>query len=144
MDWHLKTTEKELLNAFTSFLSQKYHLFSQKQLYIWGASVRGTLLGMLMEDRGWKDFSYLDNDKRKCGEHIHGHLILSPDYLKNHTGIYVLVPIEYGESLREQLENMGLQENKSFSILQSGINETFAEEFYRVYDNKYLILGETF
>ena len=62
MDWHLKTTEKELLNAFTSFLSQKYHLFSQKQLYIWGASVRGTLLGMLMEDRGWKDFSYLDND----------------------------------------------------------------------------------
>lgn len=144
MEWHLKSAEKELINAFTSFLSEKQHLFNQKQLYVWGASVRGTLLGIMLEDSGWNNFSYLDNDDRKWGEQIHGHSILSPDQLKEHTGIYVIVPIEYGESLREQLVNMGLQEHHSFSILQSGINETFVEEFYRAYDNKYLILGETF
>ena len=144
MEWHLKTAEKELINAFSSFLSKNHNLFEHRKLYIWGASVRGTLLGMLLEDNHWQNFLYLDNDSRKWGKQIHGHMILPPEQMAGKANAYVLVPIEYGESLRLQLEGMGLEEGHSFSIMQSGINEGFAEEFYRNYENKRLVFGETF
>ncbi len=144
MEWHLKTSEKELIDSFTKFISENRICFAGKQLHIWGASVRGTLLGMLLEKDGWNTFSYIDNDKRKWGKCIHGHIIISPEQVKDNPDIYVIVPIEYGEEIREQLEDWGLQIHKSFSILQPGINEKFAEEFFRKYENKYLVFGETF
>lgn len=58
--------------------------------------------------------------------------------------IFVIVPIEYGEEIRKQLQGWGLEEGGDFSILQPGINEQFTDEFFRKYNNKRLILGETF
>lgn len=65
MGWRLKTAEKELVASFKSFISDYGQLFVTKRLFIWGASVRGTLLGILLDKAGWNQFAYIDNDPRK-------------------------------------------------------------------------------
>lgn len=145
MGWRLKTAEKELVASFESFILEHGQLLATRKLFIWGASVRGTLFGILLEKSGRNQFAYIDNDPRKWGVQINGHLIVSPKQAQvEETGIFVVVPIEYGAEIRDQLQGWGLEEGGDFSILQPGINEKFVAEFFRKYKNKRLILGETF
>lgn len=145
MGWPLKTAEKELIKTFIDYITNNYSTLIKENILIWGASVRGTLLGILLEKYGCIQFRYVDNDERKWGENINGHVIVCPLNIKeNISDYYILVPIEYGNEIKKQLESWGLVEKKNFTILQAKINEKYVEEFFREYKNKRLILGESF
>lgn len=145
MSWPLKTAERELINAFIDYIENNSCKLKKVNVLIWGASVRGTLLGILLEKYGYAQFQYSDNDERKWGESINGHIIVNPENVRKHiSDYYILVPIEYGNEIKKQLESWGLIEEQNFTILQARINEKFAEEFFRKYKNKRLVLGESF
>lgn len=145
MGWPLKTTERELVDAFTDYIKNNSNILPKYNILIWGASVRGTVLGMLLEKHGYAQFGYIDNDERKWGENINGHVIVSPENVKRFiSDYYILIPIEYGDEIKLQLENWGLIEELNFVILKAKINENFASEFFRIYQNKRLVLGESF
>lgn len=145
MGWPLKTAERELVEAFAGYIENNSDILMKKDILIWGASVRGTILGILLQKYGYSQFQYVDNDERKWGENINGHDIVSPESIRNLVSdYYVLVPIEYGNEIKEQLQDWGLAEEENFSILRAEINEKYANEFFRKYKNKRLILGESF
>ena len=52
MEWPLKTAQKEILKAFDQFVIENKSFLENKKLLVWGASVRGTLLGMILEKKG--------------------------------------------------------------------------------------------
>lgn len=144
MEWPLRTAERELVDACTYYIENN-NVLGEHKILIWGASVRGTVLGILLEKYGYSEFQYVDNDKRKWGENINGHIIVSPESVKKKISeFFVIVPIEYGDEIRIQLEEWGLVEEKNFKILQAKINDKYVEEFFRKYTNKRLVLGETF
>lgn len=144
MEWPLKTAEKDLVSSFENFIVENKDAFCSKRIFIWGASVRGTLFGILLEKYGIKDFFYLDNDERKWGTNIKEHEVIRPDEAKkNLKNIYIIIPLEYATEVCTQLRNWGLGE-REFATVASDVEKNYTDEFYREYNNDRLILGETF
>lgn len=145
MGWLLNTAEKVLIDAFNLFIEEIVKRNTARTIYIWGASVRGTLLGILLEQNGYLDFLYVDNDERKWGTNINGHLIISADKVKEVKGNgYIVVPVEHYAEIRLQLLSWNMVEGTDFYILKSDIYHDFCEEFFRQYNGKYLVFGESF
>lgn len=145
MSWLLNTAEKATIDAFDQFIESVVKANEGRNIYIWGASVRGTLLGILLEQNGFSDFLYVDNDERKWGTNINGHCIISAnDFLKIRNNGYVIVPVEHYTEIREQLLSWSMIENFDFYILKSELYADFFHEFFRKYNGKYLVFGETF
>ena len=131
MEWPLKTAQKEILKAFDQFVIENKSFLENKKLLVWGASVRGTLLGMILEKKGLIDFLYIDNDERKWGNHINGHSILNPNEVRNQLqNTFILIPVEYPEEICKQLYSWGLKED-SFAVIKSNIEKSYTEEFFR-------------
>lgn len=145
MGWLLNTAEKATVDAFNQFIEDVVKKNEGREIYIWGASVRGTLLGMLLEKKGYSDFLFVDNDERKWGTNINKHLIISADELLNmrHDG-YVIIPVEHYLEIRTQLLKLNMKEASDFYIIKSNLYYDFCREFFRKYNSKYLVLGETF
>lgn len=144
MEWPLKTAQKEILKAFDQFVIENKSFLENKKLLVWGASVRGTLLGMILEKKGLIDFLYIDNDERKWGNHINGHSILNPNEVRNQLqNTFILIPVEYPEEICKQLYSWGLKED-SFAVIKSNIEKSYTEEFFRQYGYDRLVIGETF
>ena len=144
MEWPLKTAEKEIIFAFEKFIQKNKQFLYKKKIFIWGASVRGTLFGILLEKYGIEKFYYIDNDERKWGTNIKGHKVVGPvDIKENLEDMYIVIPIEYAAEVCEQLHSLGLGE-ETFAIVKSNIEEEYTKEFFREYNNDRLILGETF
>ena len=144
MVWPLKTGQIEILKAFDQFVIENKSFLENKKLLVWGASVRGTLLGMILEKKGLIDFLYIDNDERKWGNHINGHSILNPNEVRNQLqNTFILIPVEYPEEICKQLYSWGLKED-SFAVIKSNIEKSYTEEFFRQYGYDRLVIGETF
>ena len=128
MEWPLKNAQKEILKAFDQFVIENKSFLENKKLLVWGASVRGTLLGMILEKKGLIDFLYIDNDERKWGNHINGHSILNPNEVRNQLqNTFILIPVEYPEEICKQLYSWGLKED-SFAVIKSNIEKSYTEE----------------
>ncbi len=141
----MNTAEKALIDAFNQFIESVVKKNDQKMLYIWGASVRGTLLGILLEQKGCSKFLYVDNDERKWGSNINGHLILpSNDMRELRNDEYIVIPIEHYAEIRSQLLSWDMEEEIDFYILKSNLYNEFCADFFRWYNGKYLVMGETF
>lgn len=144
MEWPLKTAEKEIIFAFEKFIQKNKQFLYKKKIFIWGASVRGTLFGILLEKYGIEKFYYIDNDERKWGTNIKGHKVVGlVDIKENLEDMYIVIPIENAAEVCEQLHSLGLG-GETFAIVKSNIEEEYTKEFFREYNNDRLILGETF
>ena len=110
-DWPLKSAHKETVASFEQQLRDTQQaLWGRKKLFVWGAGVRGTLLGLLLEKNNHNSFSYIDGDSRKWGMNICGHMIQSPEELwkTSPEDLYVLIPLEYSEDVQKILEKHGM------------------------------------
>ena len=126
MGWLLNTAEKATVDAFNRFIEEVVKKNEGRYIYIWGASVRGTLLGILLEKNGYSDFLYVDNDERKWGTNINGHLIISADDLQDMRNEgYVIVPVEHYSEIRMQLLKLNMKEAADFYIIESNLYYDF-------------------
>lgn len=142
MDWPLKTAEKELLDTFLEFIKEKKSFLKKKELFIFGASVRGTLLALLLEQEGISNFSFIDNDKRKWGQNIHGYVIHSPTkIIESSEDFFILIPIEHSEAIVKQLKQYNLLEEERFFCLKTPIYNHLIEIFFQNNIRKKLIMG---
>lgn len=142
-DWPLKSVHQETVRCFERQLSELKSNLGCKAIYIWGAGVRGTLLGMLLERRGYSRFSYIDGDARKWGMNICNHMI---DSVKQLDGLdkkdfIILVPLEYPQSVKDVLEQRGMIEQENFYIITSTEKKSFINEFFKNYNKKILLIG---
>lgn len=145
MGWMITTAEKAIIEAFINFIENVIKKNGEKRIYIWGASVRGTLLGILLEQNNYLDFVYVDSDESKWDSNINGHIIMSPDNLKelNSNG-YIVVPVEHYMEIRRQLLSWNMKEEEDFYILKTDLYSAYCTEFFRKYNRRYLVFGETF
>ena len=143
-DWPLKNAHKETVASFEQQLRDTQQaLWGRKKLFVWGAGVRGTLLGLLLEKNNHNSFSYIDGDSRKWGMNICGHMIQSPEELwkTSPEDLYVLIPLEYSEDVQKILEKHGMVEQRHFSVIRSTEKQNFQDTFFSQYDKKILLIG---
>lgn len=110
MSWTLKITDKETFDDFNQLIEDNSFILRNKRIFIWGASVCGTLMGILLERRGLNDFIYIDNDERKWGQNINGYQIIGPNYkLLRANDSVVIISIKHNKELCDELKNKGIK-----------------------------------
>lgn len=138
MDYTINIAEEGLIKGYEEFIRNKISLLHSKEIFIWGASVRGTVLGIMLDANGINDFSYVDNDYTKWGQNIGGHLIFPPKEIMSRD-IFVLVAVQYGTEIVQELINMNV---KNYIWLETNTAKEFVDELDRKDRNKNLIFGE--
>lgn len=142
-EWPIKSANKETINSLEEQIDANKQLWQGKKLYIWGAGVRGTLTGLLLEQHGFENFLYIDGDSRKWGKNICGHSICSSvEFLTTCTqNDFILIPLEYSEEVKSTLLAYEFVEKENFLILKTNESKTFVNHFLVKHNSKFLMIG---
>lgn len=142
--WLVETAQKEMLDYCECFINLHREQIQNNRVYIFGAGVRGTIFARLLEEKGYTQFSFLDNGEEKWGMTVGGHEVLSPaKALDNIDNVYIVISIEYARQIVGQFTRDGLVSEKQFDILQPPICDNYVDEFRRDMKNEWLFLGGT-
>ena len=74
--------DKGELILLQDFVEMNREVLEDKRLLIFGAGVRGSIFGMLLQNEGIPEFDYCDNNEIKWGGTIGTHIIISPKELQ--------------------------------------------------------------
>ena len=143
--WSVSAINRDDLTAFEKWYSVYENEYSDKEICIWGAGIRGTEFGVFLK---WHDndrFVYVDNNEEKWEGHIDGALIMSPQEgmqkVKSGEAI-ILISTENYQGIKNQLEDYGLEFNKDFFIAHNFEYENYVKEFNREANCKYMVMGD--
>lgn len=141
-NWVEKSAEEELLQAFRRAID---YFPQDKRIAIWGASVRGTILGCMLEKNGIFDFDYIDNDISKRGQYILNHKILGIEDIEawKRDCHFIVIPIEYGLDIVYQLKQMGYTEFADFIFIKPDTEKNFVAELTKKKDADTLLFGDS-
>lgn len=140
MGWTLKTIDKRVGKVFEEFVAQQLDNLQSHDIYIWGASVRGALLGICLEKKGITNFCYIDNDKDKWGKFLSDYSIYKPDYemLKSNSAL-VLIPVEHSQDICNQLQNNDIS---NYLTITSNEEQLLYDEYKRKCNDYLLFFGD--
>jgi hypothetical protein len=114
-----------------------------RRLVIFGAGIRGCTLLLILEEYGFTNIVFCDNNPEKQKGRINKYPILSfQEALGFGGGQVFLLPIENGGAIREQMLNAGLREDKDFFYWDFQVYDEYIEEFKRPVKDHTLIVGD--
>lgn len=129
-----------------TYLSFKEQLCSivtncaEKTIGIWGAGVRGIVVGIVLEEMGILEYTYIDGDSEKQGRDINGHSIISYEEAKTKE-VYFILSMEYQDEVVKILLEEGYTEQQDFYGLISSEDERLLFELKNDVHAKRLVLG---
>lgn len=138
--WALNTIEKSTYLSFVGQLKIALDKANNRKIAIWGASVRGIIAGMILEDLGEKEFVYIDNDKTKQGRSLSGHAIMSFEQIDLEL-TYIVISMEYQDEVRKLLLDLKLKDKEDFFSLVSSDYDDLMKELKQKYNSEVLITG---
>lgn len=114
-----------------------------KAVYIWGAGVLGRELQIILEHFSCLK-AFIDNDINKQKNGCEGKSVISFDeYLKQGNGIVVIAVSEKNmETIKEQLEQQNMVENKDFFVAEFFMNYILPVLSFYLYDNLFIPLTQ--
>lgn len=142
-DYMLNKGELVLLR---DFVEKNRKALEDKRLLIFGAGVRGSIFGLLLQNEGIKEFDYCDNNEIKWGGTIGSHIIISVKELQERIEEYiVLISVESRELagiMETQLCEMGFEMDKNLFSLPSEIYDKYLNEFFKPMKDHVLVIGD--
>ena len=143
--WPVVTSDELTLNIFRKSIDEAEATakIRDKDIYIFGASVRGTLLGMVLNEYGIERFSYVDNAAEKWNDNINDHMICSPSILEDIEGKYIFIPIENADSVEKQIQKYGYKRNISYVRIYVPQYERYMQEISGKNRIDRIIFGES-
>ena len=118
-------------NALSDCLEQYRNIVEQKEIVIFGAGIRGTIFSILLQQKGYTNLVFTDNNENKVGNFINEFPIISfSDVCEKRKEVFIIVSAENGEGIKRQLENNGFQEGIGFALVENHVYEEFIEEFF--------------
>lgn len=113
-----------------------------KRIAIFGAGIRGCCLLKLLENKGFRDIIFVDNNPEKQNNLIYGYDIVSFDTAKLEKFQVFLVAPEEAESICRQLNEAGLEENKDWFSFSVSAYQQYIEEYKRPLNDYLLVMGD--
>lgn len=138
--WPILCAEKSLIESIENLIDNHKDILEQKKIYIWGAGVRGTVLGLLMEQNGLMDYEYIDGDPEKQGKSMSGHFIVSSECLEKNNE-FIIISIEQSEDVVILLKNMGYSKEKDYIVLKTTESKGYMEMIRNIEDGDNVVIG---
>lgn len=141
--WPVTTILYEDYQFLDELMRRNASAFSGKSLIIFGAGIRGSIFAMILEKLGYREFTFVDNNKQKWGGCINSHRIESPEGLKpQKDGAVIIISVEDCSEIRRQLNADGWVEDKNFFAIQTNEYDDYVSAFERRGSIEYLVLGD--
>jgi len=138
--------DKGELILLQDFVEMNREVLEDKRLLIFGAGVRGSIFGMLLQNEGIPEFDYCDNNEIKWGGTIGTHIIISPKELQERVNEYVVLVSVESRELADVMENqlceMGFEKGKNLFSLPSEIYDKYLDEFFKPIKDHVLVMGD--
>jgi len=118
-------------------------LFDTKRIIIMGAGIRGTSISIMLDKLGYTNIAFTDNNTQKVGGCINQYPIIAyEDVVQNKEQEIIIISVEGGYSLIDQLKKDGFIENKDFFYLDNQLYDKYLQKFKILKENLILIMGD--
>ncbi|MBE6091611.1 MAG: hypothetical protein E7201_00300 [Selenomonas ruminantium] len=141
--WPVTTMCKYDYLALQKFAEKNDNVLREKQIVIFGSGIRGTSFSIQFRRLGYDGFIFTDNNQSKVGGFINDFPIVSYEEIKKRRDqTVVIISVEGGFAIIEQLKNDGFVENKNFFYIESHLYENYVQAFCDDTPCKTLIMGD--
>lgn len=141
--WPVTSENAVVYNYFLQKLESIKPILLDKKITILGAGIRGCCLLKILEDAGFHNISFVDNNTEKQGNLIGSYDIISLEAaLKDNKEQVFFVSPENGSKIQEQLRRAGLQENKDWFSFSISAYDKYKEEYKRPLNDYLLVMGD--
>lgn len=141
--WTVSTSSKEVYDYFTSMVQRMGNELRQKEIVVFGAGIRGTLLAIILERLGYSEFCFTDNNNQKWGGNINGHAIVPVEEICQKRGkVFILIALEGCQHIVEQLKDKAFVQESDFVSLDTSLYSLYMNEFHRKTNGKILLMGD--
>lgn len=141
--WPVTTIGKYDYDALHMCIAEYREKFLNKRIVIFGAGIRGTSFSLMLKNEGYDDIVFTDNNEEKVGNFINEYPIIPYKEVEKLIGqAVVVISVENGYVLMEQLEKSGFVENENYFFIDNHLNEAFVKEFLRKGNFDTLVMGD--
>ncbi len=141
--WPVTTVCKYDLKAFEKFIEEKAYFLNGKKIIVFGAGIRGTQYSHFLKRFGYKDIVFTDNNITKIGGYINEFPIVSlNEALAEKEKNVILVSLENGESICNQLRELGLKEGRDFFYIDNHLYDEYEKKFMDREKKDTLLMGD--
>lgn len=113
-----------------------------KRIAIFGAGARGCCLMKVLEEHGFHDIIFVDNNPEKQNNLINSYDIVSFESAKQESRRVFLVAPEEAEPICKQLNEAGLTENEDWFSFSFSAYPQYVEEYKRPLSDYLLVMGD--
>ena len=141
--WPVTTLCKFDYEALRKCIKANEEILHQKQIVIFGAGIRGTSFSLLLQRFDFRNIVFTDNNKEKIGGNINEFPIISYEEIeKKREQVVIIISVENGFAIKEQLKNSGFVENINFFYIENHLYELFLQEFLNKSKIDTLVMGD--
>lgn len=141
--WSVTTLCKFDYQALKKCVDENRELFMKKKVVLLGAGIRGTSFSIMLQKFGIEDIIFTDNNEQKIGGYINKFLIVSyKEIEKIKNDVVVIISVENGLALKEQLEYSGFIENINYFYIENHLYDFYLKEFLDKKKICTLIMGD--
>jgi hypothetical protein len=141
--WPITTVGKYDYRALNECVEKYKGKFLGKKIVIFGAGIRGTSFSIWLSDMGYENIVFTDNNEMKIGGYINKFPILAyQDIIYMKDEIVVIVSVENGYVIMEQLEQSGFVKNENAFFIENHLNSDYVKEFSRKGDFDIVAMGD--
>ena len=140
--WPVTSENAVVYHYFLQKIECMKGLLQEKRIAIFGAGIRGCCLLKILEDNGFQNIIFVDNNKEKQNNQINNYDIVSFEVAKTENNQIFLVAPEGAYKIYEQLNAAGLEENKDWISFSVSAYQQYVEEYKRPLHNYLLVMGD--
>lgn len=144
-EFPILSISKQEYNAIQTWIENHKKTVMNKDLYIFGAGIRGNIILKLLEESNIKVKGFFDNSIEKQGSFVKQYRIFSPseiyDNLKEN---YILISSENSSEIEKSLQAKGYVKEENYSTIRSEIYPLYQKEFFRKEKFDYILFGDCY
>ncbi len=141
--WPVEAFNELEYKKFKHIINEVEQHLNTKQIYIFGAGIRGCCFLKFCDMRNLKISGFIDNDPNKKGGCIGEYSIYSFDEVFDKgKKIYVIISAETYLPIAEQLEKKGLVREIDYIFIEPCLYNSFIDKFFCEKKNEYLFFGD--
>lgn len=141
--WPVTSENSVVYQHFQSEVERLKNTLTGKRIVIFGSGIRGCCLMHILEQRGFKNIVFCDNNKDKQGNLIINYDIISLNEALRYENMQVfLISPENSGMINRQLMESGLKEGHDWFSFDISVYDAYIAEYRRTVANHMLVVGD--
>lgn len=136
-------TSQIVYDAMRSFIDRYQDVLQSRPIVIYGAGTRGSLLSLLLEQHGIREFFFTDQNSNLYGHAVNTHVILNIEEIyRRSENWFIIVTPENSEEIIHRLETSGFQKHTDFINLGGLVTGWLVGEYQKKQEKEVILLGD--